>query len=122
MGSLRSMMRGLFYPERGVSMDKYRKMSERAEEGFNLVLREVERNNRLLAQNDRLLDKIELLITDHVASTQTIRELTQRLDDVCESWEEDVSTIKKLENELRAAGQRVTIEEEARVRNRQPTD
>lgn len=96
MGSLRSMMRGLFYPERGVSMDKYRKMSERAEEGFNLVLREVERNNRLLAQNDRLLDKIELLITDHVASTQTIRELTQRLDDVCESWEEDVSTIKKL--------------------------
>ena len=122
MGSLRSMMRGLFYPERGVSMDKYRKMSERAEEGFNLVLREVERNNRLLAQNDRLLDKIELLITDHVASTQTIRELTQRLDDVCESWEEDVSTIKKLENELRAAGLRVTIEEEARVRNRQPTD
>lgn len=114
MGSLRSMMRGLFYPERGVSMDKYRKMSERAEEGFNLVLREVERNNRLLAQNDRLLDKIELLITDHVASTQTIRELTQRLDDVCESWEEDVSTIKKLENELRADGLRVTIEEEAR--------
>lgn len=42
MGSLRSMMRGLFYPERGVSMDKYRKMSERAEEGFGYLHPRVE--------------------------------------------------------------------------------
>ena len=107
MGWLKSMVRRLLPREHGVSMAKYREVSELAKEAVDMASREVERSNRLRDENIQLLKQITSLMESQIADRHAA---SQAIDEVTASLEEGNVTNEEQQELLREFGLLVTRE------------